>query len=384
MPLLSAIGAGWSAILAVVATWGALRARAAAADGRAPPGPPATPALLLRPCAGDEPSLAQALASSKRADAGTRVLFLVARASDPAVPAAILASAELQRVGRRARVLVTGAGAPNMKAAQLARALETEPAEPGQIVVVADSDVSLSNGAWRAVVDALRRDEADAAWAPPIEPWPQTLADRASSAVLAGSMHAFPLLAGLDREGMVGKLFAVRRDALDAIGGFGGLVQHLGEDVELARRLRARGYRVKACAAVAVALASGRTWHEVLDRYTRWIAVVRAQRPSLLPSYPLLLAATPLALLLEGGASALEGLAAARAAVVTLALRWWIGALARHSAGLPPKVFGIIAAGLAADVLLLCAFVRAVTRRDVVWRGRRLVLAPHGTVEREP
>ncbi len=378
---LASLGAIWSSALGAVATWGALRRRGA--ESELPSDAP-MPALLLRPCAGDESGLAEALASSRVADASVRVAFLVAHAHDGAVPAAMHACASLSEVGRVGRIVVTDARGPNMKAAQLARALASEPVTPGQIVVVADSDVLLSVRAWRALLDAIRSGAADAAWVPAVETRVRSLADRASSAVLGASMHAFPLLSGLDAGGMVGKLFAVRRDALDATGGFGALTHHLGEDVELAHQLGRRGYRIRACRAVVASLASGRTWRQVLERYTRWIAVVRAQRPNLLPSYPLFLAATPLVLLLEATGGLIEGPGAVRAAIVTLAVRAWIGALARRCANLPLRLVALPTEGLMADVLLLLAFWKALVRRAVVWRGARLVVSPQGTVERAP
>jgi GT2 family glycosyltransferase len=47
-----------------------------------------------------------------------------------------------------------------------------------------------------------------------------------------------PSTSTLDPHGLVGKTFAVRLDALRDTGGFGELVHHVGEDMELARPLR--------------------------------------------------------------------------------------------------------------------------------------------------
>jgi ceramide glucosyltransferase len=378
--ILSLAAVSWSASLAATATWAAIQTRrgrlsgavvraVASGQGRV---------LLLRPCAGDERHLERALRSSRLLD-GCAIRFLVAGHADPVLPAIERVRAELVAQGRDAQVRVTGASAPNMKVAQLARALEGETAD---VIVIADSDVELSLDAVRALLAPLASGEAEAAWVPPVETAPSTMADRASASVLDASLHAFPLLAGIDRSGMVGKLFAVRRVALEAVGGFASLTDRLGEDVELARRLRARGLRVRACPAVAASLAAGRSWREVVRRYARWIAVVRAQRPSLLASYPLLFAATPSIVALALLATVREGAGGLVALAFALVARFAVAVLARLRAERPVQPARVVFDGLVADGVLLAAFATAMTTREVEWRGRRLALAPRGLVER--
>jgi hypothetical protein len=83
---------------------------------------------------------------------------------------------------------------------------------------------------------------------------------------------------------MVGKLFVIRRGALDDIGGFASLVDVLGEGRQIARRLAELGERVVVLPFVCASLASGRTLAEVgailsLDR-RRPSAAPRAPRPT--------------------------------------------------------------------------------------------------------
>ena len=268
-----------------------------------------------------------------------------------------------------------------MKAAQLARALELETGRTDD-VVVADSDVALSSDVLSALLEPIASGRAHATWAPPVETRPSSPADCLSASLLDASLHSFPLLAGLDPRGMVGKLCAVRRDALDAVGGFEVLLEHLGEDVELSRRLRRHGMRVTSCAAVATSLASGRSWSDVVHRYARWVAVVRAQRTPLLATYPLLLAATPLIVVLGCAALPSEGAPAVLALALALAVRFGIAVLARRRAGVPVRPVRALFDGLGADLLLLAAFGLALVRRRIVWRGVHLELAPRGVLER--
>lgn len=325
-------------------------------------------ATLLRPCAGEEPGLAAALASSSVAgELGARVRFLVASTDDPAWFTARRVAGELAKRGLDADVVVTAARGPNRKADQLACGLA---AAPAALVMVADSDVVLD----RDVVVALAASDADASWAPPTEIAPRTNADRASACVLDGSLHAFGLLSALDPAGMVGKVFAVRRDALDAAGGFVALVDRLGEDMELARRLRADGRRVAVVGTAARSLASGRGWVSTVDRYARWITVIRAQRPALLVSYPLLFAAAPLQLALAAASSAPLAVGS-----IVVAARLLGAVFARMRSGRRVDL-GLFAFAFVADLVLLAAFVVGVSRRRFAWRGTTLSIGAGGAL----
>jgi len=376
----------WAAVVAAVSAVAALRSlrRPRPAAASRPPSALAGPLLVVRPCAGAEASLALtlgslgALADDPAHRALVRLRFAVASPADAAVPAIAAACERFAARGLDARLVVTGATAPNQKSDQLARVLA---AEPGAATVVnVDSDVDLTTFDWDALLSPLADPGVAAVWAPPHEAPGTTPGDRASEALLGGSLHAFTLLAGIDSGGLVGKVVALRRDALDAIGGFGSLGHHLGEDMELARRWRARGARVVASRGVAVARVSGRTGPDVAARYGRWLLVIRAQRPWLLASYPGLFFATPLVVLAATGA-VLAGRAGAVAlgaealAVGARALVAWAAARSSGRRG----AFGAMATdAVLADGLLGWAFARALTSRTVRWRGRALRVAARG------
>ena len=335
--------------------------------------------LLLRACAGGEPGLAAALASSAHASDVARIRFLVAATDDPARPVAEAAAQAIASCD--ADVVVTGARAANAKAEQLARGAQGAMED---VIVVCDSDVVVTRALVDELVDAVAGDgDDDAAWAPPVERTPRTRADRASAAVLDASLHAFALLSALDTAGMVGKAFAIRRDALEAIGGFSVLTDRLGEDMELARRLAAAGRRVRAISTPAASVACNRTWHHAIARYARWLLVIRAQRPALLLSYPLLLAAAPLQAALAIAAWARDGLSAVPAITAVVFARAAVAAFARTRSGAGLRDAAL--APWAADALLLAALARALTTRTFRWRGRALRIARGGRlVEAEP
>lgn len=364
--------------------------------------------LLIRPCAGFEPALERCLASVARAHSSLVIeqVIAVADADDAAMPVAQRISEQLTRAGIASRVLVVPPRGPNHKAALLAgvvaetgaaaatdtagvadaaaaanaaEAVDAADTPPPTIVIGADSNIDLTDYDLDALVAPLSRDgRLAASWAPHAEAdvpgsWP----NRASVAVLGGSLHAFSLLCALDPAGLVGKLFAVRAEALRAVGGFDGLVEHLGEDFELARRLRRQGFGVTPVPAVARSVAARLGWISVVRRYARWMAVVRAQRPWLMLTYPLLFCGTPLVIVMAAAVRGHPGVmwGAVAAAVVG---RLVVALAARVFSGRGFRLGGALLDALLADGVLLAAFVRASLTRRIVWRNRALRIGRGG------
>lgn len=380
----------WGYAVAATSLYGAGRAALQWRHTGHPPLPSTARALVVRPCAGAEPCLERALVSLARARTGATVAcrFAVESPSDPAAPIAEAAAATLRAGGLDATVVFTRASAPNHKAAQLAAVLAHEE-RPFDAIVIADSDVDLHGFDLDLLLaplcDEYRKCSSGGAslpgavWAPPVEVGQVSASgDRASRALLGGSLHAFTLLGALDGGGLVGKLFAVRRDALEAAGGFEGLARVLGEDMELARRLAAARRTVRVAPAVGRSLKTGRTWEEAVDRYARWLAVIRAQRPHLLASYPLLFFPSPLLLAGSLLLAPFAPVLALATAVITVVARLVAAVSARALAGLPPFAVDAIAGAVLSDALLAHAFVRALASRTVTWRGRTLTVDRRG------
>lgn len=338
---------------------------------------------LLRPCCGAEAGLAERLTHTAGA---THVVFAVASREDGAYPAACEAAAKLVSEGLDATCVLTAPEGPNLKVDQLARALRTS--EARDAVLVVDSDVDLRGFPALRLAASVLEGPVGAAYAPASETSRATFGDRANLAVLTGSLHAFSMLAGIDPDGFVGKVFAVRREALEGTGGFEGLRAVLGEDVELGVRVRRLGLETRAFGQVAHAVGSGRSWDDTVARFARWLGVVRASRPALLVSYPLLIAGTlpaisaamlALGFVLLGSAAPSDGahakLAATLLAFTTLTLVAVRVGVARTARALAEVEVGG-GAGLVdvvlAELVLLTALARALTRTTVTWRGTTL------------
>ncbi len=386
---------GWSYAVACTSVYGV--GRAAWGRLRRPAHPPRTASgevpldddlrvLVVRPCAGNEPGLDRALASlaSVRSSVRLTCRFAVDDASDPAAAPAAIAASALRDAGIDATIVFTSADAPNHKAAQIEAALAQE-REAFDLLVVADSDVDLTAFHLDALLAPMLADEAvGAVWAPPVETGPVTGGgDRASRALLSASLHAFTILGALDGGGLVGKLFAVRRDAIRATGGFAAMTRVLGEDMELARRLRGSGRKVLVAPLVAKSLKTGRSWRGSVERYARWLTVIRAQRPHLLASYPLLFFATPLVLVASALlAPAAPGFALA-AAIVALLSRVFVAIAARALAGDRFSPLASIVDAALADALLASAFAKALATRTITWRGRTLTIDRRGVLSEQ-
>lgn len=338
--------------------------------------------LVVRPCAGHEPSLERTLASLAQAHRSfeLRCRFAIESEADAAVGAAKRAVETLERAGIAAEIVFTGGGGPNRKVAQLAAVVND-----ADVIIVADSDVDLEGVNLDVLVAPVVADKpAWVAWAPPVEcAPPRTWGDLASEAVLGASLHSFPILARLDPRGLVGKLFAIRTHALSAIGGFGSLVKYLGEDMEIARRIRERGGRVVTVPLLARSLASGRSWSAIISRFARWLTVIRAQRSILLWSYPGLFFATWPIVIVSLWFSLHEPISGFLAFSLVLTTRLLIAFYATHISGRPLRVLGVLRDAILADVVLACAFVHAMRTRTVTWRNHVLVVDRSGILRVE-
>jgi ceramide glucosyltransferase len=374
MSVAGAIVFAWSFVVASTCAWAILRASRRTPHSRLTPPADKTSAILIRPCAGAEPLLDRTLSSTRHAtwSFDLHVVFAIGSVGDAACASAKRAASELRSAGIAASVVITGANAPNRKADQIARVLQQM--DGFDHVLVADSDVDLTSVDLDTLVAPMLDDvKVAACWAPPVERAPpRTWGDRASAALLGGSLHAFPLLGALDPRGLVGKLFAVRRTSLDAVGGFRSLVRHLGEDMELSRRLHERNLSVVMAPFSAQSLCAERDLSQIVGRYARWISVIRAQRPALILSYPALFCATPLILIAAVIVAFSSPLLAISAATVAVLARLSVAFMAQTHAGRASSLRSLAADAVLADALLWAAFVRALSSRSLLWRGSTL------------
>jgi ceramide glucosyltransferase len=77
----------------------------------------------------------------------------------------------------------------------------------------------------------------------------------------------------------LGSTLAVSRDALQKIGGFEALVDHLADDYELGARVYRAGYRIALSSDVVETSVPAYAWRDFCDHQLRWLRTVRDARP---------------------------------------------------------------------------------------------------------
>jgi ceramide glucosyltransferase len=337
-------------------------------------------AALIRPCSGDEPGLFDALTSVLRCAAAPplRVIFGVDKPDDGAVLVIRRAMAALDAAGIESRLVVTPVLGPNRKTSILAGCVrKADVREP--VIISADSNTDLSGFDLSTLVSMLTDNRGAAAvWSPPRL---KKNSGMAGKAVLHASWHSFGLLSAIDPAGMVGKLFAVRRDALASVGGFESFVRYLGEDMALSKRLRARGLSVLPTRNSVATIGGAGGWRETVARHTRWMMVIKAQRPRLILSYPLLFFSSVFVYPLALFASITYPLAGIICFASAATVRILVGYTAGRMLQLRTPIKRIVLETVLSDAVLLFAFLSTLRKQTVVWRGREFSFDAHGTLE---
>jgi ceramide glucosyltransferase len=110
----------------------------------------------------------------------------------------------------------------------------------------------------------------------------KTLPSKLEALGIATSFQAGVLLSKWIEGGVhygLGSTLAVRREALDKIGGFLPLVNHLADDYELGARVAQVGYRVALSAEVVETNIASYGWRDFIDHQLRWQRAIRESRP---------------------------------------------------------------------------------------------------------
>jgi ceramide glucosyltransferase len=201
-----------------------------------------------------------------------------------------------------------------------------------------------------------------------------TLPSRLESLGIATDFQAGVLLSKWIEGGLhygLGSTLAVRREALDKIGGLQVLVDHLADDYELGARVSAAGYRVALSPEVVETSVPPYAWRGYLDHQLRWARTVRDARPSgyagLIFTHGLMWA---LLNVLASGLSPLSLWLLGLSFFLRLALAMVVGAevLADHQV-LPSLWFLPLR-----DLVAMGIWVAGFSGNTIVWRGDRFTL----------
>ena len=352
--------------------------RRAATQGIAP-----NRALLIRPCAGDEPGLKNRLLSVCEAhcDFPLRIVLAVDDPNDAALPAIYAARDALVARAWDVSIVFAPVIGPNRKASIISECLRLE-RKNIDTAVIADSNIDLAGFDLNRLTAGLLGDPGiGAVWAPFRETAKRrSFGNFASEAVLHFSWHSFGLLSAVDAGGLVGKLFAVRKEALAEVSDFSDLTHVLGEDAALSKALRTAGYGVRVAPLTVLSPVPSKRWSETLDRHVRWMMVVKSQRPALLSAYPLLFFNALFIYFAALLVAPIHPIPALTLAAFTFVVRVAVGAVAARMLGLRPRWPQLFSAVFIGDALLTLAFFKTLYSRSFTWRGRPLFIDRSGTL----
>lgn len=251
--------------------------------------------------------------------------------------------------------------AANRKLGHLQHALTLIPEDA--IVLTADADVQLDAGVVRALVISIQNGAA-LSWAAP-----RPEAKGLTRGLLVQSMHSFEVLdvMSLGAPAVCGKVMALGPAGRAALAA---LPDCIGEDLELSRVLHRAGERVEQVG-YALVRTEEPPLRAVAARFTRWMQVLKAHRPALFPSVPLLFACTPVL-------AVLTALVRSPSVSVGFGILVLLRATMALSLERQPRPY---VAWFFAEALLLWCWLRAlVSFGHVTWRGRRLEVSAHGRV----
>jgi ceramide glucosyltransferase len=249
--------------------------RLAASTGPAASHPPVT---VLKPLHGDEPMLEAALASLLGQTYGVfQVVFGVQDENDAAL--AVIARLRTRFPERDIAVVVDPSEhGTNRKIGNLINML---PAARHDVLVISDSDVHVAPDYLDRVVAELALPGTGLvttiyAGLPADASLPASLG---ATAITHGFLPGAAMARELGRQDCLGATMALRRETLDAIGGFAALADHIADDHILGKLVRAQGLSVRMAATVTATTVPETAMPDLFQHELRWARTILALVP---------------------------------------------------------------------------------------------------------
>jgi ceramide glucosyltransferase len=334
------------------------------------------PVSVLKPLSGADDGLEENLRSFFEQDyPAFEILFAVRRGDDPAVPVVMQLQREYKGVD--SQLIVTGDPPyPNAKVYSLERMAQ---AARFELLAMSDSDIRVERDFLRRAVAEFEDERTGVASCPyravPGRSfWSLLEALGMNTEFLSGVLTARWL------EGMkfaLGPTIIARRQAMEAIGGFGRLKDYLAEDFVLGKLAAEAGWKVILSRCVIEHRIGAQDFRRNVAHRLRWFRSTRRSRPAgyagQVFTHPI-----PLGLLLaavwpSGWTSAAVALAAAMRAASAWSAAGWVLAdplTARYWYLLPLQ-----------DGLSFLFWLAGFFGDTIVWRGRKYRLRRDGTFE---
>jgi ceramide glucosyltransferase len=346
---------------------------------RAPLAPFAPGVTILKSLKGLDPGMLDAFRSHCRQEYSGEfeLLFGVSTLDDPAVAAVHQLESEFPDRAIRLIECPVRLGT-NGKVSTLA---QLAPQARYEFLIVNDSDITVSPRYLERVMAHFAPPEAQPYHQPP-KPVGlvtalyrgrahETFPSRLESLGIATDFICGVLVARMIEGGLrygLGSTLAVSREALEKIGGFEALADHLADDYELGERIFKAGYRISLSSDVVETSVPAYDWRLFCDHQLRWLRTVRDARPGgyagLLFTHGLTLA---LVNVVASGLSPLSLWLLALSFFLRLSLAMTVGAEVLGDHRVLPSLWllpvrDVIAAGL---------WIAGFAGNTVVWRGER-------------
>lgn len=351
---------------------------------------PAVPVSLLKPLSGMERDLEENLESFFLQDyPNYEILFAVNREDDPAL---FVVERLRRRYPERHVEVLTASDSPYPNAKVYSMELMARQAR-GEVLVISDSDVRVTPDYLRTVVQPFLAPAAGKAvgvvtcpyrGAPGTSLWSRLEALGMTTRFMPGILVAWAME---DRSpsGMqfaLGPTMAIRRECLEAIGGFTAMGNYLADDFVLGKWAAEHGYRVVLSPYVLDHLVLGEDLAATFLHQLRWARSTRCSRPwgyigegfthptaiSLLAAWALLYARQPAAV-------------AASMVAASLVLRWWVAWEVGWNALRDPELrrsWWLVPLG---DLLGFAIWLGGFTGRTILWRGIEYRVGQDGRFE---
>jgi ceramide glucosyltransferase len=344
------------------------------------PAPSATfapPVSVLKPLRGDHARLYESLRSFCVQDyPAFQIVFGVADSDDPAVAIVRRLIAEFPALD--VTLVVDGATpAVNPKVGNVASLYKSARHD---VVVLADSDVRVQPGYLRAVVSPLA-DRGTGLVTCLYRAAPTPGIPSALGALYIDDWFFPSALVGAALQPLTyafGATIAVRRDVLDAVGGFASVADYLADDYMLGAAVIATGHRIELSEHVVETIVDEPSLSSLLLHEVRWARTIRSVRPI---GYVLSLVTFGLPLSLLALASGGLTAGALTAVAANLVVRIAVRAIGRpaHRRASRWREAGLV---VARDALSLAVWALAFCGRGVRWYGARFSVGRNSLLRR--
>ena len=338
--------------------------------------PASMPAVtVLKPLDGDEPGLLDNLASFCRQDYRGPIQIVLG-VQDPNDPA-IAVVKELRRAEPTCDLdLVVDSSLHGMNR-KVSNLVNMAPRIARDVVVLADSDMRVERDYLGRVIAALETPDVGAVTClyygvAATGIWSQFSALAINAQFLPSVVVAMALRLA---HPCFGSTIALKRQTLEAIGGFKAFADSLADDYAIGQALRARGCTISvppfAIAHMCTATSLGALWRHEL----RWARTIRSIDPL---GYAGSMAGHPLAWALIAalvGAGSAAFVPAIGLILASLTCRIALLRQVERGFGLPAQAYWLVPVR---DLLSFAVFVLSFLGRDVSWRGRRYRMGPGG------